>query len=96
MITAWPLLKPNYGLKTSETNNAQYRRSLYFVKPLKHGDIIRTDDIRSVRPGFGLPTKMFDSVVGSQVTCDVSYGDPVRLDDICMKLDESEVNPKRD
>ena len=64
-----------------------YRRSLYFVKSLKKGDVIKIDDIRSVRPGFGLPTKMFDSVVGSQVNCNVSYGDPVKLADIIMKSD---------
>ena len=37
--------------------------------------------------------KMFDSVVGSQVNRNVSYGDPVKLGDISMKLDTSEVNP---
>ncbi|MDA7785197.1 pseudaminic acid synthase [Pseudomonadales bacterium] len=93
-LSAWQSIGlPEYGTKSAEKNNAQYRRSLYFVKSLKQGDIIKIDDIRSVRPGFGLPTKMFDSVVGSQVTCNVSYGDPVRLADISMKLDVSEVNP---
>ena len=55
--------------------------------PLQKGDVIKIDDIRSVRPGFGLPTKMFDSVVGSEVNCNVSYGDPVKLADIIMKSD---------
>ena len=82
-LDAWQSIgRLDYGLKSSETDNAQYRRSLYFVKPLKQGDKIETDDIRSVRPGFGLPTKMFDEVVGKQVTCDVNYGDPVRLTNI--------------
>ena len=84
-LAAWQSIgTPNYGLKSSETDNAKYRRSLYFVKTLKRGDIIKTDDIRSVRPGFGLPTKMFDKVVGKQVTCDVDYGDPVSLNKISL------------
>ena len=87
-LAAWQSIGlPEYGTKSTEKNNAQYRRSLYFVKSLKKGDVIKIDDIRSVRPGFGLPTKMFDSVVGSQVNCNVSYGDPVKLADIIMKSD---------
>tara|TARA_Y100000813_G_scaffold147485_1_gene108016 strand:+ start:198 stop:1271 length:1074 start_codon:yes stop_codon:yes gene_type:complete len=89
-LAAWQSIGlPEYGTKLTEKNNAQYRRSLYFVKSLKKGDVIKIDDIRSVRPGFGLPTKMFDSVVGSRVNCDVGYGDPVRLADIRMKPDGS-------
>jgi len=87
-LAAWQSIgSPEYGTKSTEKNNVQYRRSLYFVKSLKKGDVIKIDDIRSVRPGFGLPTKMFDSVVGSQVNCNVSYGDPVKLADIIMKSD---------
>jgi len=81
-LAAWQSIgKPEYGLKFSESDNAKYRRSLYFVKPLKQGDTIEIDDIRSVRPGFGLPTKMFHDVVGKQVRRDVDYGDAVRLTD---------------
>lgn len=85
-LAAWQSIgSVQYGTKASEQSNAQYRRSLYFVKSLKKGDIVRSEDIRSVRPGFGLPTKMFDSVVGSQITRDVSYGDPVKAGDVRMK-----------
>lgn len=85
-LAAWQSIGiPEYGAKATEKNNAQYRRSLYFVKSLKKGDLIKIDDIRSVRPGYGLPTKLFDSVIGSQVNRDVSYGDPVLSADIGMK-----------
>ena len=81
-LTAWKSIgKPDYGLKSSESTSAMHRRSLYFTNSLIQGDIIKSDDIRSVRPGFGLPTKMFDNVVGKQVRRDVDYGDPVRLTD---------------
>ena len=87
-LNAWKSIGvPNYGLKSSESTSVMHRRSLYFTKSLVKGEIIKSDDIRSVRPGFGLPTKMFDSVVGSQVNGNVNYGDPVRLSDINMKLD---------
>lgn len=70
--TAWSALGcVNYGRKSSEQGNVKFRRSLYFVKDLKAGDIITEDAIRSVRPGFGLPPKMFNQIVGKVVIRDV-------------------------
>ncbi|MDN3448459.1 pseudaminic acid synthase [Psychrobacter sp. APC 3281] len=63
--TAWAALgQVDYGRKASEQGNAQFRRSLYFVKDLKAGDVITEDAVRSVRPGFGLAPKFLDEVVG--------------------------------
>lgn len=79
--TCWEALgQVDYGRKSSEQGNAQFRRSLYFVKPLKAGDVITPDAIRSVRPGYGLPPKMYDQVVGKTVTHNVEYATPVTLD----------------
>jgi len=76
--TCWESLgQVDYGRKSSEKGNAQFRRSLYFVKPLKAGDIITPDSVRSVRPGYGLPPKMYDQVIGKQVTQDVDFATPV-------------------
>ena len=63
--TAWAALgKVDYGRKSSEQGNAKFRRSLYFVKDLKAGDVITADAVRSVRPGFGLPPKHLQEIVG--------------------------------
>lgn len=79
--TAWRALgKIDYGQKSSEQGNIQFRRSLYFVKDLKAGDIIAPDCIRSVRPGYGLPPKMFDSLVGKRVIRDINANTPTGLD----------------
>jgi len=64
----------------SELANKKFRRSLYFVKSLSEGAVISKDDIRRVRPGFGLPPKYFDWVVGKKVNTDVGFGDAVTLD----------------
>lgn len=75
---AWQALgQVDYGRKSSEQGNVKFRRSLYFVKRLKSGDMITADALRSVRPGFGLAPKYLDEVVGSILVADVDYGTPV-------------------
>jgi pseudaminic acid synthase len=81
--TAWECLgRVDYGRKSSEQGNAQFRRSLYFVRDLNAGDVITADAIRSVRPGFGLPPKMLDMLLGRPVRHAVRRHNPVRLDDL--------------
>jgi N-acetylneuraminate synthase len=76
--TAWSALgQVDYGRKSSEQGNAQFRRSLYFVKDMKAGDVITEDCVRSVRPGFGLPPKKIGEILGKKVRCDVRYATPV-------------------
>ena len=79
--TAWQALgRVDYGRKSSEQGNVKFRRSLYFVKDMKAGDLITADCVRSVRPGNGLPPKMVELVVGAVVKSDVSFGTPVKND----------------
>jgi pseudaminic acid synthase len=75
---AWKALgNVDYGRKASERGNAQFRRSLYFVKTLAVGETITEDAVRSVRPGFGLAPKYLPNVIGKKVAARVQYGDPV-------------------
>ncbi len=79
--TAWEAIgNVDYGRKSSEQGNVKFRRSLYFVKDLKAGDMITADAVRSVRPGFGLAPKHLADVLGKQVSSDVSYGMAVTAD----------------
>ena len=67
----------DYGLKSSEVGNIKFRRSLYFVKALKAGEIITRDSVRSVRPGYGIAPKHLESIVGLAVTANVEIGTAV-------------------
>lgn len=79
--TAWRALgNVDYGRKSSEQGNAQFRRSLYFVKDLNKGDVVTPDTLRSVRPGFGVPPKFYDQIVGKTVNRAVSRNTPVSFD----------------
>ncbi|MFB2531540.1 pseudaminic acid synthase [Paracoccus sp. p3-h83] len=79
--TAWSALGAvDYGRKSSEQGNVQFRRSLYFVRDLRAGEVITADAIRSVRPGYGLAPKHMDRVIGTTVTTDVRAMTPVRAE----------------
>lgn len=79
--TAWSALgRVDYGRKSSEQGNVKFRRSLYFVKDMKAGETISVNSIRSVRPGYGLPPKMMDSVIGRKVVCNIKKNSPVKLE----------------
>ena len=76
--TVWAALgRVDYGRKSSEQGNVKFRRSLYFVKDLKAGDVITRDAVRSVRPGYGLPPKFLDLVVGRKAKVDIRKNTPV-------------------
>lgn len=68
----------DYGRKSSEQGNVKFRRSLYFVKDMKAGDVITEDCIRSVRPGYGLAPKYFKELIGKNVAVDIKINSPVR------------------
>jgi len=79
--TAWKALgQIDYGRKSSEQGNAQFRRSLYFVKDMQAGEAITEDSVRSVRPGFGLPPKKLEWVIGQKLSKPVSANTPVKED----------------
>jgi len=70
----------NYHIKSSESDNVKFRRSLYFVRPMKVGQIISKADVRSIRPGYGIPPKMINEVIGSKMLKDVGLGTAVNVD----------------
>lgn len=79
--TAWKTLgMVDYGLKSSERGNLQFRRSLYFVKDMKLGEVITEESIRSIRPGFGLKPKHFNELLGKTVKQDIKIGSAVTWD----------------
>ncbi len=79
--TAWKALgQVDYGRKSSEQGNAQFRRSLYFVKDMKAGEVITEDCVRSVRPGYGLAPKEMGALLGMKVTKSVDENTPVQWD----------------
>ena len=65
---------------SSENSNRKYRRSLYFVKDLAKGHILKGDEIKRIRPGYGLHPKFFKNLIGKTLKKDVEFAEAVSWD----------------
>lgn len=80
---AWQAFgKVNYSQKESEKENVRYRRSLYVVTDIRKGEILTSNNLKSIRPGFGLSPKYYDDVLGKRVRHDLKRGHPLSFQDI--------------
>lgn len=66
----------------AEGGNRNYRRSLYFVNDIKAGSKISVNDVRRIRPGFGLAPKYYEAIIGSTAKRDIKRGDRVVKSDL--------------
>jgi N-acetylneuraminate synthase len=66
-----------YGRARSEEGNVQFRRSLYVVKDIAAGEIFSESNLRSIRPGFGLPPKHLTEVLGRRAARAIPRGTPM-------------------
>lgn len=73
-------------IKASEASSLQYRRSLYAVADIAVGELFTSANVRSIRPGFGLPPKNIAKVVGRRANRAIARGCPL---DWSMVVDES-------
>jgi N-acetylneuraminate synthase len=79
----WQALgKGDFTRPEIESSSLIFRRSIYFVSNINAGEKIKEADIRRIRPGFGLPPKYFDSLIGKTVSKNVKRGEPVTIDSI--------------
>lgn len=69
-----------YELKPGENANLRFRRSLYIVKDIIAGQTFTKENLRSIRPGFGLPPKHLNGVLGKNTTCDIKRGTALSWD----------------
>jgi len=68
----------SYGPTENEKASLQYRRSLYVAKDMKAGDPFTQENLRAIRPGFGLSPKYYDLLLGKRVNGDIKKGTPVQ------------------
>jgi len=69
-----------YAPSAQEKKMRAYRRSLFVVKDVKAGERFTQDNVRSIRPGYGLHTKYLGNILGRNASRDIERGTPVSWD----------------
>lgn len=71
----------SYELSESEKHSLKFRRSLYVVKDIKKGEKFTDENIRSIRPSFGLSPRYYEEILGKYSTKDLKFGEPLKKED---------------
>lgn len=74
--------KVQYGAGKRESKNIVFRRSLFVVKDIKKGDKFNRDNVRSIRPGYGLAPKFLSKILGKKAKKDIKRGTPLKKNSI--------------
>ena len=56
----------------------QSNKKQFTSKKIKKGEYFTKDNIKSVRPGYGLSTKYYKDIIGKQAACDIDYAEPLQ------------------
>ena len=67
----------SYGPTDKEQASVNYRRSIYVTQDMKAGDAFNKENLRAIRPGFGLPPKYYDVILGKSARQDIKKGTPL-------------------
>ncbi len=70
----------SYGPGDKERSSLNYRRSIYATSDIRAGESFTPENIRRIRPGFGLPPKHFDTLLTRRAKSDIARGTPLSWD----------------
>ncbi|MDW7617854.1 pseudaminic acid synthase [Peribacillus simplex] len=74
---AWKALGHiTYGPTDEEQKSIKFRRSIYIVKDLEAGDVLTKENLRVIRPGYGLAPKYYEHLLGKKVDKEIKAGTP--------------------
>lgn len=72
--------KVTYELTEQQIRSREDGRSLFVVKDVKQGEILTEENVRSIRPNFGLHTMYYEDILGKKAKCDIAKGTPLAWD----------------
>jgi pseudaminic acid synthase len=70
--------KVHYGLTKKEEQSKVFRRSLFVVKDIKKGEKFTEENVKSIRPGYGLKPKYLDEMLGKKAKENIGERTPLR------------------
>lgn len=73
---------PDYGLTSGERSSTVFRRSLFAVRDIAFGEKFSTDNVRSIRPGYGIKPKYYSELIGKKAKRDIRIGEPILMEDL--------------
>lgn len=68
-----------YGATSQERNSLVFRKSIFVVKDIKKGDVFSEDNIKVIRPGYGLKPKFYRNILGKKAKQDIKRGMPLNI-----------------
>ena len=74
--------KIQYGIQKSEKNSKQYKRSLYVSNDIKAGEEFTLENIKVIRPGFGIEPKFLDLILNHKSSTDLKAGTPLSWENL--------------
>lgn len=72
--------KPNFELNEKIKRSRKFARSLFVVKDIEKGEILTNDNVRSIRPNYGLAPKYLKDVLGKKAKAKIEKGTPLTWD----------------
>ena len=86
---AWEAIgNVHFGPTEREKKSLQFRRSIYIAEDMKAGEKFTSENLRIIRPGYGLPPKYYDPILGKIITADAKLGTPLTWDLVGVKEEE--------
>lgn len=70
----------DYEMTDKKKKSRQFSRSLFVVEDVKQGDAITAENVRSIRPGFGMHPKHLSEVIGKRFNQNIERGTPLSFD----------------
>ncbi|MGS0763324.1 pseudaminic acid synthase [Syntrophomonas curvata] len=78
---AWQAMgRISYSPGEQESKSLKFRRSLYIARDMAAGEVLTPDNLRIIRPGYGLEPKYYDVLLGKRINRDVKKGTPLNWD----------------
>jgi len=80
---AWQSLgEVRYETKDAEEDNVKFRRSIYAIRDIRTGENFTQENVKRIRPGFGLDPKHWEKLLSSKASCNIVRGFPISFDQV--------------